>query len=350
MRLFVCALLFVYSSAYTQEKQPVRVLFIGNSYTHMNSLYKIYQNLANSKGKNVKADTLAVSGSTLKGHTERPNTFKKIKSKNWDYVFIQGFSRELSYDANTISQNTVPYARMLIDSIQKYNPCVSIYYYMTWGYADGYKDSIPTDSYLDMQERIQKGYLQLSQETGGFPIAPVGMVWKKVRELHPEMNLYVSDKAHPSILGSYVAACTFFSSIYKESPEMGRYPKKINYIDAQKIQKQAADYTLTYFPLYNLDSLQIPKPSKGPGIKFFLQETWLSVTCSNKTSGGEQYFWDFGDGHTSSMRSPKHYYSKPGKYTVTLYVKSKCNWYTLKKSIKVSDKVKFGNSPVPNKN
>ena len=76
--------------------QPANVLFIGNSYTHMNALCKIYQNLANSKGKYVFGDTIAVSGSTLKGHTERPNTYKKMQAKDWDYVFIQGFSRDLS--------------------------------------------------------------------------------------------------------------------------------------------------------------------------------------------------------------------------------------------------------------
>lgn len=34
-----------------------------------------------------------------------------------------------------------------------------------------------------------------------------------------------------------------------------------------------------------------------------------------------QYFWDFGDGATSTQRSPKHRYSEPGTYNVTLGVK-----------------------------
>jgi hypothetical protein len=331
------------------QKQPVNVLFIGNSYTHMNNLYKIYQNLANSKGKNVTADTLAVSGSTLRGHTERPNTYKKIKSKQWDYVFIQGFSRELSYDSLTISQNTVPYAKMLIDSLKAYNPCINVYFYMTWGYADGFKDSIPEDSYQLMQERIQKGYLQMAQETGGYPIAPVGMVWKNVRESYPELNLYAPDNAHPSIFGSYIAACTFFSAIYKESPAEGVFPKKIEDTQAQNIQKKTAEYVLTYYPMYNLDTLQVLPAEKVPKLEFEIREKWLSISVSNRSSGGATYFWDFGDGKTSTKRTPKHYYRKPGKYTVTLYVKANCNWYKLKKTVKVSDKVKHGNSPQPKK-
>ena len=62
--------------------QQENVLFIGNSFTHMNNLSKIYQNLANSKGQKVFADTLAVSGSSLKQHTERSNSWKKIRSRD----------------------------------------------------------------------------------------------------------------------------------------------------------------------------------------------------------------------------------------------------------------------------
>lgn len=326
--------------------QPTNVLFIGNSYTHMNNLSKIYQNLANSKGKNVTADTLAVSGSTLCGHTMRQNTYKKIKAKSWDYVFIQGFSRELNKDSVCILNETVPYAQILIDSIKKYNPCVNIFYYMTWGYADGVKDSLPDDTYFTMQERIQNGYKLLSKATGGYPIAPVGMVWKELREKYPEINLYAPDNAHPSAHGSYAAACTFYTAIYRESPIDSKFPKKVEDTEAQNIQKTAASYVLSYYNNYNLDTIQIPKNEKDPKLDFTINEKWLSISIYNKTSGGSKYYWEFGDGKTSTKRSPKHYYSAPGKYTVTLYVKSNCHWYKSKKTIKVSDKIKRGNSPV----
>jgi PKD repeat protein len=173
------------------------------------------------------------------------------------------------------------------------------------------------------------------------------MVWKNVRETYPELNLYAPDNAHPSIFGSYVAACTFYTAIYKESPVEGTCPKKIEDTHAKNIQEKAAEYTLTYYPMYNLDTLQITKPEKDPKLNFDIKEKWLSITIVNKSYGGSQYYWDFGDGNTSSKRTPKHYYRKPGKYVVTLYVKSNCTWYKLKKTIKVSDKVKHGNSPAP---
>lgn len=326
--------------------QPTSVLFIGNSYTHMNNLYKIYENLALSKGKTVVADTLAVSGSTLLAHTLRENTYKKIKAENWDYVFIQGFSRELSHDSVRIAKETIPFAQQLIDSIKMYNPCVSIYYYMTWGYADGFIDSIPGDTYALMQERIQKGYLQLSRATGGYPIAPVGMVWQEIRKRYPAVVLYASDNAHPSFYGSYVAACTFFTSIYKESPLDGVAPKKVEAIHALNIQQTAADFVKKNYSNYHLDTIQIPKNENPPKLNFDISEKWLSITIANKSFGGSKYYWDFGDGKSSTKKNPKHYYKNAGKYTVTLYVKSNCNWYKMKKSIRVSNKVKEANSPV----
>lgn len=320
--------------------QPTNVLFIGNSYTHMNALCKIYQNLANSKGKHVFGDTIAVSGSTLKGHTERANTYKKMQAKDWDYVFIQGFSRELSYDSATIAKETIPYAQQLIDSLKKYNPCIKIYYYMTWGYANGYIDSLPDDTYELMQERIQQGYLQLSEATGGYPIAPVGMVWKTMREKYPETNLYAPDNAHPSHNGSYVAACTFYTAIYKESPIEGTAPKKVSAEVAKQIEQTAAKYVLSYYKKYNLDTIQIEQNKIKPKVNFIVSEKWLSVTLTNKSVGGSSYFWEFGDGKTSRQKNAKHYYSKPGKYTITLYVKKNCEWYTYKKTVTIEGPTK----------
>jgi len=40
----------------------------------------------------------------------------------------------------------------------------------------------------------------------------------------------------------------------------------------------------------------------------------------NTSDGGQQFFWDFGDGNTSTQLSPEHEYRSPGTYTVTLRV------------------------------
>lgn len=45
-----------------------------------------------------------------------------------------------------------------------------------------------------------------------------------------------------------------------------------------------------------------------------------SVHFENKSLKGTSYFWDFGDGSTSSLQVPTHVYKKKGEYTVSLVV------------------------------
>jgi gliding motility-associated-like protein len=45
-----------------------------------------------------------------------------------------------------------------------------------------------------------------------------------------------------------------------------------------------------------------------------------SVFFSNNSQNGNDYFWDFGDGNTSTAFQPSHFYNTPGSYTVTLVV------------------------------
>lgn len=46
----------------------------------------------------------------------------------------------------------------------------------------------------------------------------------------------------------------------------------------------------------------------------------FDVTFNNTTEGGTAYDWDFGDGSTSTEKSPEHTYANKGKFVVTLSV------------------------------
>jgi hypothetical protein len=78
-------------------------------------------------------------------------------------------------------------------------------------------------------------------------------------------------------------------------------------------------------------------------LAFTIQEKWLSIKISGTSPFADQYFWDFGNGKTSEKRNPKYYYASPGSYSVTLHIRKGCNWYTLKKNVNVSNKVKHAN-------
>lgn len=46
----------------------------------------------------------------------------------------------------------------------------------------------------------------------------------------------------------------------------------------------------------------------------------LVLTCSDLSSGANSWFWDFGDGNTSTAQNPVHTYAQGGNYTVTLQI------------------------------
>lgn len=52
------------------------------------------------------------------------------------------------------------------------------------------------------------------------------------------------------------------------------------------------------------------------------------VFFENDSENGDTYFWDFGDGETSTDFSPTHYYEDPGVYTVMLVVSHSSGCYT----------------------
>lgn len=69
-----------------------------------------------------------------------------------------------------------------------------------------------------------------------------------------------------------------------------------------------------------------------------------SVTFSNLSTSGEEWAWTFGDGATSTLKSPSHTYKKPGTYMVTLKVDNKNVW-KVAKEITVADTVpSFGSA------
>ncbi|MCB0599353.1 MAG: PKD domain-containing protein [Lewinellaceae bacterium] len=43
------------------------------------------------------------------------------------------------------------------------------------------------------------------------------------------------------------------------------------------------------------------------------------ISFANTSTGGNGFFWEFGDGNTSTLFEPTHQYAGPGTYTVTLY-------------------------------
>jgi hypothetical protein len=53
------------------------------------------------------------------------------------------------------------------------------------------------------------------------------------------LNLYVADKRHPSLAGTYLAACTVLASLYQTKPEGNTYTAGLDAATAKHLQTVA---------------------------------------------------------------------------------------------------------------
>ncbi|MFM6935035.1 MAG: DUF4886 domain-containing protein [Flavobacteriales bacterium] len=319
--IFFIVLASLYSFSWSQS---MRVLFIGNSYTHYNNMPKIFHDLANSKNINVDVHMSAKSSHTFQMHSERMDLYQDIRKEKWDYVILQGFSRELAYDYKKLDSTVVPYVRRISDSIYHQNPCATILLYDTWGYLNGFPEDSININYQIMSDHIHQGYLYLSQRFD-FPIVPVGKIWETVKENNPQINLYQEDKQHPSKYGSYLAACSFYAAIFKQNPNSS-FTDGLSLDQAKYIQNTAftiVDQNMTRY-LLNRNILSVKGTSKDGKYK---------AQCSANFPKAKSISWNFGDGKTSNLFDTEHVYVKPGTYTITVTIQDACGERVLKKKV-----------------
>lgn len=317
--LLAVSFLFGTGNAISQdykEGEYTSILFVGNSYTHMNDMPKMFENIAKAKGQKVYVEKSTKSGASFQEHTTRQDLYKAIESRKWDVVVLQGYSRELSFPYEVIDTATMPYVNKLVDTIRYNNPCTKIYFYMTWGYAEGFLEREETNTYTKMTERIADGYQYMGQIMN-IPLVPVGKVWQDVRNQFPDIELYDKDRAHPSKNGSYATACTFYSALFDDSPQ-GVYTGTVSAGIGSRLQKAAAKIVLPDPQKYGLnkETIRLKTVTHVNGDNH--------LYCSLLFDTVEKVKWDFGDGKTSTDLNPFHSYKRPGEYFVKASIQTNC--------------------------
>lgn len=241
--LYYLTILFGLYSVQGNAQDSYNVLFIGNSYTGVNNLPQLVSNIAGSKGDNIQFDSHTPGGNTFEQHSVNPAAITKISAGNWDYVVLQEQSQKPSFSPMQVSTDVYPFAKKLCDTIRFHNPCATPLFYMTWGRQDGDASNCdgypPVCTYEGMQERLTASYTEMADDNDYAAVAPVGEAWKSIRATNPEINLYSGDGSHPSIHGSYLAACVFYTSIFKKTCVGAAHPTSISDEEAAILETAA---------------------------------------------------------------------------------------------------------------
>lgn len=309
-------LILFFSLVFAQDSSSV--LFLGNSYTAANNLPQLFKSITESLGDAVNVDARTPGGTTFQGHAYNGATYQKIQSNPWHFVVLQAQSQEPSFPDSQVNTNTLPYAQQLSDSVYANNFCTQVLYYMTWGRKNGDAQWAPISTYDGMQTRLRNAYVRFADSTEA-SVSPVGMAWKYVRETDPTIELYTADESHPSYAGSYLAACTFYASVFRKTPVGAGFTGTLNAQTALFLQEAAA------LAVLNPDSLSAFFLRAEPTVAQFDVSGNPQVQIVNKSWRATDYLFDFGDGATSTIENPMYTYSSQGPFTISLEASSACN-------------------------
>jgi len=225
--------------------QKPNVFFIGNSFTvfrpnrPVSDMPKMFRMLAKkSKKKLWEAESYASGGSWLEDHAHNNALVNHIVARNRSYLVMQEQSVLLARGRYNWERTTLSSAKELAEKAAEKG--IKVMLYETWGY------DWTEPGYSNFQEALHEGYTALAELLGA-ELCPVGQVWARaVAEMgNDARKLYYYDYKHPSHLGHYLVASSFYACIFNESPVgIPWVPKYIDKADADFVRQLVEDVIL----------------------------------------------------------------------------------------------------------
>ncbi|WP_428390071.1 hypothetical protein [Mucisphaera sp.] len=207
----VCLLVAVVAA---QQPEPVRILFIGNSYTYFNNLPEQIDQMAESRGIDVEIERVLKGGYSFERHwlneDGSPGDAQVAIAEEgpWDLIVLQEFSTGTLWQRRP---SFFAYGERFVDHIREHESedrPTRVVMYLTWA-----RRWMP-----ETQPWITQGYSEFAVEHE-VEVAPVGEAWRVARLERPALELFDPDQTHPGPAGSYLGACVFFETIFGQTAE-----------------------------------------------------------------------------------------------------------------------------------
>jgi hypothetical protein len=144
---------------------------------------------------------ISAGGASLRRHWNAGEALNAISDGGFNLVALQ-------------EQSTLPIknARRMHENVRLFDQAIKnmggkTVLYMTWA-----RQQAP-----ETQRAITDAYFGIGRELGA-SVVPVGVAWQCVLRIHDHPVLYDRDQSHPTLAGSYLAACVFLSTLFRVSP------------------------------------------------------------------------------------------------------------------------------------
>jgi hypothetical protein len=237
----------------TKPLNPTSAIFIGNSFFYYNnSLHGHVRNIISAADKKqpFRGTSVTISGSGLDWHNVeayfQPNGIgrysfvgdNKVQFNKLDKLFDLAIMMDCSQCPvhPELKPIFVDYAKKHSDTVRKHGAEPILF--MSWAYAD-----VP-----EMTEQLADAYVKVGNANNAMVI-PAGLAFAKSIAIRPDLNLYVPDKRHPSLMGTYLAANVVYASLFKKSPVGNGYTADLDSAVAKHLQTVAWDTVKDFFKI-----------------------------------------------------------------------------------------------------
>jgi len=228
---------------------PVSILWVGNSFFYYNdSMHNHFGKLASAGGARIRGTSVTISGSGLDWYDMdsllRPNGLGRYSFVADNEIRFNKPGRQFD-TAIMMDCSQCPVHPQLQaafhETMRKYAQSlarndIKPVLFMSWAYKDK----------PEMTAQLAEQYTIAGNAVDALVI-PAGIAFAKAIARRPDIELYQSDKRHPTLAGTYLAACTVYATLYRKSPQGLEYSAGLNPQVVAVLQSAAWEAVQDYF-------------------------------------------------------------------------------------------------------
>ncbi len=235
----------VQKAANTEPEKTKAVLWVGNIFFYYNNSMHGHvgqlirgSSMADKAGH--RAVSATISGSGINWH-DLESHFKPNAVGSYSFnaknevvfnTFTKPFDVVLMMDCSQcpihpqLRSVFYEYAKKNSDIARKHGARPA--FFMSWAYADA----------PEMTEQLATEYTAAGRANNAL-VVPAGLAFAASIKARPDIELTIADKRHPTLAGTYLAACTVLASLYQTNPEGNSYAAGLDAATAKFLQTVA---------------------------------------------------------------------------------------------------------------
>jgi hypothetical protein len=229
----------------SESEQTKAVLWVGNSFFYYNNsmhghVGQLVRGSSMTDKSGHRAVSATISGSGINWH-DLESHFKPNAVGSYSFnaknevvfnTFTKPFDVVLMMDCSQcpihpqLRSVFYEYAKKNSDIARKHGARPA--FFMSWAY-----DDMP-----EMTEQLAVEYIKAGKENNAL-VVPAGLAFAASLKARPDVVLTIADKRHPTLAGTYLAACTVLAALYKTNPEGNTYTAGLDATTAKYLQSVA---------------------------------------------------------------------------------------------------------------